>query len=1207
MKRLFAFLLLVLCLPAMATNVRFDYSNITNYPSQFITVELTPDAIETNASGGLNLLDPLYKLATDTNGTLVITNIIPNGYSVTNRGPFRITPFHITVPSTNVTVLAKDILTVALSSPSATSAYSMAAADGRFIQKSNYLDPTGSALILSNNVWQPLPLPSGGGGGGSGTVTGVTNIGAGASIINSSNNTVPIFKSFTNDNTATVTDNKTNLQFGVVTNLYDLAGTGLARATAATNGMGSTAIAAFHLTSDFDLAGSAAAQALAATNVLGTAAYSNAPAFAIARTNRTFYVDQFGSDVNDGSMTRPWATIEHAATNVSQGLLILSGVFNLTNNVYLARGVTWDGQLSCTVTNWSTNTDNAGVYTNPGALFNLSDNTVLRGMKIYAGYKGGNLFQYHAGLVGTNATNFIIEGNIMDGDSDCVCIFDMGTNYARGTIRNNFLTSLWDCVATGRGTNYIRIQDNTMISVGPNSEVGSTTLTECINVLPQSDGSRVEIIGNSLSSSNTTSYLVNVQDGTVNSRVDIVGNTGTNSGAVYIHAKNASATFHTQVYLGGNTGFGVPNLDAPGVNTALAWPVYTMPQDLLGLTVYSRSNSVVNANPIILTNGSISLGGSVNASNSFQLWSGSTQNFSEDASGNQTNAGTLSVGGATTLSSTLNVAGAGTLTNNGNLIAAAVITNAANTVSAIVIADANHKEIGLANGGANTVLHGTGPPTYGPVVNGDITTGTINSNKLDAATVAMFGTGGGGGGGSPTLFNPNQFATNGNGIYVQPLATFTNLMIQGIGNTNYANTTGITRTNQEDWFYTNGNIYFAVRMTNNTFVLTDSNLVSRVMVTNAGGVRIDGGLNIVFGTTNSDLTASTVPYSDANKKLTSSAVTPTELGYVSGVTSAIQTQLGAKAATSDVVASTNALAPPLAAFAPTNQFIGSASGGIGTNTTISTLTNAQIRYPAGTAWQVEDSANTGAFAVGAQGQRSILDTNGFVRLQVQPSIGGSVSIGSSNGTLALWVTGSGNLINTNSEYVIGTITNAVVGANAVVISGANSNLTGVSLAGDTTKYLNQAGVFTVPAGGSAITNNGNVFAMTNYNSTFTNGIMFGVLTNTPFVPAGSTNLPVNLTNSSVMMLPLNMTNDINLFTTNKAPLVTWGTYASVTMRLNANGTNRNVTVPAGWTHVRGVTPGGTVVLFSTNYATLTLNFWPIADSETNIDGDFIIR
>lgn len=49
--------------------------------------------------------------------------------------------------------------------------------------------------------------------------------------------------------------------------------------------------------------------------------------------------------------------------------------------------------------------------------------------------------------------------------------------------------------------------------------------------------------------------------------------------------------------------------------------------------------------------------------------------------------------------------------------------------------------------------------------------------------------------------------------------------------------------------------------------------------------------------TDSGLTASTVPYADSGKKLVSSAVTPAELGYVAGVTSALQTQLNAKQAT----------------------------------------------------------------------------------------------------------------------------------------------------------------------------------------------------------------------------------------------------------------------------------------------------------------------
>lgn len=44
----------------------------------------------------------------------------------------------------------------------------------------------------------------------------------------------------------------------------------------------------------------------------------------------------------------------------------------------------------------------------------------------------------------------------------------------------------------------------------------------------------------------------------------------------------------------------------------------------------------------------------------------------------------------------------------------------------------------------------------------------------------------------------------------------------------------------------------------------------------------------------SSLTATTVPYLDGSKQFVSSAVTPTELGYLTGVTSAIQTQIGTK-------------------------------------------------------------------------------------------------------------------------------------------------------------------------------------------------------------------------------------------------------------------------------------------------------------------------
>ena len=61
-----------------------------------------------------------------------------------------------------------------------------------------------------------------------------------------------------------------------------------------------------------------------------------------------------------------------------------------------------------------------------------------------------------------------------------------------------------------------------------------------------------------------------------------------------------------------------------------------------------------------------------------------------------------------------------------------------------------------------------------------------------------------------------------------------------------------------------------------------------------GKLKAQGGLNI------SGQTANTVPVLDSNSDVVSSAVTSTELGYVSGVTSSIQTQLNGKASSTDL-------------------------------------------------------------------------------------------------------------------------------------------------------------------------------------------------------------------------------------------------------------------------------------------------------------------
>lgn len=83
---------------------------------------------------------------------------------------------------------------------------------------------------------------------------------------------------------------------------------------------------------------------------------------------------------------------------------------------------------------------------------------------------------------------------------------------------------------------------------------------------------------------------------------------------------------------------------------------------------------------------------------------------------------------------------------------------------------------------------------------------------------------------------------------------------------------------------------------NNTVGLTvnkSSTSVSKLLsLSHAGTAKFSVETN--GAVTSASLTATTVPYADASKVLVSSAVTPTELGYLSGVTSAVQTQFAAK-------------------------------------------------------------------------------------------------------------------------------------------------------------------------------------------------------------------------------------------------------------------------------------------------------------------------
>lgn len=120
----------------------------------------------------------------------------------------------------------------------------------------------------------------------------------------------------------------------------------------------------------------------------------------------------------------------------------------------------------------------------------------------------------------------------------------------------------------------------------------------------------------------------------------------------------------------------------------------------------------------------------------------------------------------------------------------------------------------------------------------------------------------------------------------------------------------------------------------------------------------------------SGLTADTVPYANSSKQLTSSAVTPTELGYVSGVSSSIQTQLNAKqpldaTLTSLAAYNTNGILTQTAADTFTGRTITAGSGisvsngdGVAGNPTISnsTIVTGDISQTSFTAADNQSSA-----------------------------------------------------------------------------------------------------------------------------------------------------------------------------------------------------------------------------------------------------------
>lgn len=123
-------------------------------------------------------------------------------------------------------------------------------------------------------------------------------------------------------------------------------------------------------------------------------------------------------------------------------------------------------------------------------------------------------------------------------------------------------------------------------------------------------------------------------------------------------------------------------------------------------------------------------------------------------------------------------------------------------------------------------------------------------------------TGTGSGTGLTNTFDQNQFTlVNGTNVHISQGATISNAILSSLTRTNY-NSTGINDfANNSSWgetFYTNGNRVFSIFMTNNLFVLADSNSVWRMIITNGGGIFLNNLLVDSITTTN------TTNYGNAN-------------------------------------------------------------------------------------------------------------------------------------------------------------------------------------------------------------------------------------------------------------------------------------------------------------------------------------------------------
>lgn len=171
--------------------------------------------------------------------------------------------------------------------------------------------------------------------------------------------------------------------------------------------------------------------------------------------------------------------------------------------------------------------------------------------------------------------------------------------------------------------------------------------------------------------------------------------------------------------------------------------------------------------------------------------------------------------------------------------------------------------------------------------------------------------------------------------------------------------------------------------------------------------------------TTADLTASKAMVSDASGKVAASTVTSTELGYVSGVTSGIQSQINSKQATLTGAATSIASANLVASKALVSDVSGKVAA--------STITATELEYLSGAASNLQNQINTiVAGQVNINGAASTIVNDNLIAYSALISNGsGKVAVSPTTSTELGYLSGATSNIQNQINSKQATITGAV--------------------------------------------------------------------------------------------------------------------------------------------------------------------------------------